>query len=374
MYHFKILTEVDSNQWNKQLQRTNYSTFFQTSYYLNSNSKEYFPVFIYVLDNDNVVGQLGLRIIRTVVRYSSPAFRKLMHFVSGITSRGIWLDGPVIHASDGNTRLEILQIMIEAIKFVADKYNLVHIEGYTPGCDLSIDDDYKSLLSKNNIIVQENYVTFILDMKKTIDAIWSNLPKRLKQDINRAKRRNISVKELDNYDDLDQYLVLAQEWAQTKGIVNSTPMEEKENLWINYKNGIEKFFLAYQDNELVSGLRVVFFNGIVQPNEVISSYSKPTSLGGTLLTWTSIEWAKSVNAIAYDFTGGQKEKSQNYSNTNEENTKNSLLYYKSKWGGQEQHQFNLITVRKNMTYKIYLILFSIARNYHNLKMRQNKNK
>ncbi|GBL40921.1 hypothetical protein EMGBD3_02890 [Nitrosarchaeum sp.] len=306
MYTFKILTSVDSSMWNNDLTKSNYATFFQTTNYLNSNSKDHFPVFIYVLDqDDNVMGQLGLRIIKTVVRYSSPFFRRLLHLISSITSRGIWLDGPIIHTNDKNTRLEILQKMMEAIKVVSDKYDLVHIEGYTPGYDLMIDDNYKKILSKNNFIIQD-YVTFILDMKKNIDDIWSDLPKRLKQDINRAKRRNISIKQLEIYDDLKQYLILAQEWATTKGIVNSTPIEDIESLWADHKSEMSKFFLAYQDNELISGLQVIFFNRIVQPNEVISSYSKPTSLGGTLLTWTSIEWAKTVNASVYDFTGGKK--------------------------------------------------------------------
>ena len=108
-------------------------------------------LFLYILDKDeNIVGQLGLRIIKTVVRYSSPFFRRLLHLISSITSRGIWLDGPIIHSNDKNIRLEILQKMMEAINVVADKYDLVHIEGYTSGYDTLIDDNYKDVLSKNN--------------------------------------------------------------------------------------------------------------------------------------------------------------------------------------------------------------------------------
>ncbi len=358
------------SDWNNNLLKSKSATFFQSTDYLNSNSKDYFPVFIYIFDQDgNVVGQLGIRIIKTVVRYSSPFFRKLLHLISKITSRGIWLDGPIIHPNDKNMRLEILQKMIEAIKFVAEQYNLVHIEGYTPGYDLEIDNIYKQIFSKNNFIIQD-YVTFILEMNKNIDDIWFNLPKRLKQDINRAKRRNIIVKELEKYDDLKQYLFLAQKWASTKGIVNSTPVEDIENLWLENERKISKFFLAYHDNELISGLRVVFFNRIIQPSEVISSYSQRTSLGGTLLTWASIEWAKSVNALAYDFTGGKKEKLQHNSTINNENNKNSLLYYKSKWSGEKISQYNLIIIRKKLHYKIYLILFSIVRKYHNLRMKK----
>lgn len=370
LYTFKILDKVDSMTWNDELTKSNYATFFQTTNYLNSNSNDYFPVFIYILDqDDNIVGQLGLRIIKTVVRYSSPFFRRLLHIISSITSRGIWLDGPIIYTNDKNIQLKILQKMLEAVKIVSTKYNLVHIEGYTPGYKLLIDNNYKKMLVENNFIIQ-NYVTFILDIKKNIDDIWSNLPKRLKQDINRAKRRNITVKQLENYDDLKQYLVLAQQWATTKGIVNLTPIEDVERLWTEHKNEISKFFLAFQDDELISGLHVVFFNKIVQPQEVISSYSKPTSLGGTLLTWTSIEWAKTVNALIYDFTGGKKEIVQN--NSDDKNNINSLLYYKSKWGGDEYMHYNIIHISKKYHYVLYKILFNMVRSYHTFKSKNSK--
>ncbi|GBL40922.1 hypothetical protein EMGBD3_02900 [Nitrosarchaeum sp.] len=37
-------------------------------------------------------------------------------------------------------------------------------------------------------------------------------------------------------------------------------------------------------------------------------------------------------------------------------------------------QYNLIIIRKKLYYKIYQILFSIVRKYHNLRMKQNKYK
>lgn len=367
-YRFKIEDVTNEQEWNDNLKKSQYSTYFQSTNYLKSSSEDFFPVFIWVFENENVVGQLGLRIIKTTVRYSSPLLRKMTRLISSISSRAIWLDGPIIHVSDKNAKLEILQEIINAIKIIQEKYKLVHIEGYTPGYDLSIDNEYKKILSSNNFIIQDNYVTFILNMKKNINEIWDNMPKRLKQDINRAKRRNVIVKELVSYDELNQYIVLSEEWAKTKGIVNSTPIGEIKNFWEAFEKGVEKFFLAYQDNSLISGLRVVFFNNIVQPAEVISSYSKPTSLGGSLLTWASIEWAKSVNAEIYDFTGGKKSNSQEGA----KNDIDSLLYYKSKWGGEELPQCNLLFIRKKFSYKLYLLLFNLVRKYHGFKMNRYK--
>ena len=67
MYKTKISTEINSNDWNSELKKSNYSTYLQTAEYLNINSNENtFPIFISVLDEKNaVVGQLGLLIIKT---------------------------------------------------------------------------------------------------------------------------------------------------------------------------------------------------------------------------------------------------------------------------------------------------------------------
>ena len=66
MYDIKIVTDVVAKEWNSDLSKSNYSTYFQTSEYLQPNSTVgYFPVFVYVVDqNNNVVGQLGIQIIK----------------------------------------------------------------------------------------------------------------------------------------------------------------------------------------------------------------------------------------------------------------------------------------------------------------------
>ena len=55
---------------------------------------------------------------------------------------------------------------------------------------------------------------------------------------------------------------------------------------------MERFFLAYKDDKLISAVRIVCFNGIAYANFVVSSDSESTNLGGSYLTWYTIEWAK----------------------------------------------------------------------------------
>ena len=102
MYKTKISTEINSNDWNSELKKSNYSTYLQTVEYLNINSNENtFPIFISVLDEKNaVVGQLGLLIIKTSAQYGSALFQKLSKIISVVSTRGIWQYGPTIHTEN----------------------------------------------------------------------------------------------------------------------------------------------------------------------------------------------------------------------------------------------------------------------------------
>lgn len=364
MYTYKIETRADP-EWNKNLLKSVSANFFQSNEYLSSNSKEFFPVFISVLDKDgNVVGQLGLTVIKSTVLYSSSSFRSLLHLIAKITTRGIWLYGPIIHSDNKQERSKILQTVIKANDEVCKKYDLVFIEGYTPPYDSLIDDDYMQQFANNNYGIQD-VVTFIADMTKPLDEIWNIVSKKTRGDVNRAKRRNIIVKELQSYDDLKEYLILHNTWAKTKGLELADPFQDIEKLWNNHKMGVEKFFLAYQDGELISAIRLTCFNDIVYTHFVLSSYSESTSLGGTLLTWSALEWAKNSGMKLYDFSGGPKLQ-------NDEQNGNSLLFYKKKWGGDEYIHYSLVKAPKKYHYSLYKLLFGLIRSYHNFKGKRYK--
>ena len=113
MYKIRICMEVDSNNWNSDLKKSNYSTYLQTVENLKINSNENtFPVFISILDEkDAVVGQLGMLIIKTSVQYGSTLFQKLSKMASRISTRGVWLYGPIIHTENKMERIEILRMI-----------------------------------------------------------------------------------------------------------------------------------------------------------------------------------------------------------------------------------------------------------------------
>ena len=371
MYKVEIIENISKEEWNQNLIKSSYSTHYQTFEYIEGNDKtEYFPIFIQVIDeNENIVGQLGMQIVKTSILYSSPLLRKFLKLISSVTTRGVWVYGPIIHTQDKKQRLEILQNILNANNTIIDKYGLVVLEGFSPPLDNLIDKNYLKLFLDNGYKISK-FVTYITDLSKTVDDIWSKVQKYTKVNVKRAVKRDITTKELETFEEIEQVINLHQKWAETKGLGIINQQKQTENLWIKHNSGIEKIFLAFKENQLISSISLSYFNKIVIPTQVLNSYSKATSLGGPALTWKVITWAKELNMKIYDITGGALIEENG---TDPDNT-SPLTHYKRKWGGEEKIYYNFLKPGKKIKYKLYLNMFQILRIYHNWIGRTRPNK
>jgi len=366
MYKIRICIEVDSNNWNSDLKKSNYSTYLQTVENLKINSNENtFPVFISILDEkDSVVGQLGMLIIKTSVQYGSTLFQKLSKMASRISTRGVWLYGPIIHTENKMQRIEILRMILKANNEIVDKYNLVFIEGYSPPLDISLCDNEIKEYRKDGYH-SKKYVTFITDLKKPIEEIWKNVQKYTKKNVNRSAKRGVVVKELKTFEESKQVISLFQKWGKAKGIVVSDPEQQLKKFWERQNSGLEKTFLAFKEQQLVSSITVSYFNNVVIPVQVLNSYSSiARNLGGPALTWYAIKWAKEFKFAIYDITGGPL-----LSESDLVNDKHgmSAIHYKKKWGGKQYTHYYFIKINKKSSYVIYKKLFKMLQWYHNRK-------
>ena len=364
MYKTKISTEINSNDWNSELKKSNYSTYLQTAEYLNINSNENtFPIFISVLDEKNaVVGQLGLLIIKTSVQYGGALFQKLSKIISGVSTRGIWQYGPTIHTENKMEKKEILRMILKANNEIIKKYNLVFIEGYSAPLDVSLCDEEIKEYEKYGYNTKK-FVAFLTDLKKPIEEIWKNVQQYAKKNVNRAAKRGVTIKELKTFEDSKQAISLFQKWGKTKGLIISDPEQQLKKFWDRQNSGFEKTFLAFKEEQLVSSITISHFNNIVVPIQVLNSYSSiARNLGGPALTWYAIKWSKEFKFGIYDITGGP------LLPENEQDDKKrpfSLIHYKKKWGGKQYIHYHFIKINKKSSYMIYKKLFKILKWYHN---------
>ena len=365
MYKTKISTEINSNDWNSELKKSNYSTYLQTVEYLNINSNENtFPIFISILDEkDVVVGQLGMLIIKTSVQYGSTLFQKLSKISSRISTRGVWLYGPTIHTENKMEKKEILRMILKANNEIIKKYNLVFIEGYSAPLDVSLCDEEIKEYEKYGYNTKK-YVAFLTDLKKPIEEIWKNVQQYAKKNVNRAAKRGVTIKELKTFEDSKQAISLFQKWGKTKGLIISDPEQQLKKFWDRQNSGFEKTFLAFKEEQLVSSITISHFNNIVVPIQVLNSYSSiARNLGGPALTWYAIKWSKEFKFAIYDITGGPllPENEQ----VNDKKRPFSLIHYKKKWGGKQYIHYHFIKINKKYSYMIYKKLFKILKWYHN---------
>jgi hypothetical protein len=365
MYKTKISTEINSNDWNSELKKSNYSTYLQTVEYLNINSNENtFPIFISILDEkDVVVGQLGMLIIKTSVQYGSTLFQKLSKISSRISTRGVWLYGPTIHTENKMEKKEILRMILKANNEIIKKYNLVFIEGYSAPLDVSLCDEEIKEYEKYGYNTKK-FVAFLTDLKKPIEEIWKNVQLYAKKNVNRAAKRGVTIKELKTFEDSKQAISLFQKWGKTKGLIISDPEQQLKKFWDRQNSGFEKTFLAFKEEQLVSSITISHFNNIVVPIQVLNSYSSiARNLGGPALTWYAIKWSKEFKFAIYDITGGPllPENEQ----VNDKKRPFSLIHYKKKWGGKQYIHYHFIKINKKYSYMIYKKLFKILKWYHN---------
>jgi len=364
LYSCKILKQVEPKEWNQNLLQSDYSTFFQTHEYLNSKDPNKFPKFILVTNEKNeIVGQLGVIITKVRSGYSTKFLKQVTKIASKLGSRGSWVSGPIIFSDQKETRLEILHLIINALDKIAQENNLMIIDGYSSPLDLLIDKDYKEQFRKNGYKI-ENFVTLMSSLHQSIDDLWSKVKKSARNDVTKAKRENITVKEINDKIDLINYKKLTQKWAKTKGIeINSIDIGVD---WGYLKSGIQKFFLAYRKNDILAGLKIGVFNKIAYTNQVLNSYSKAGNVAGPLLSWYAIEWAKKEGINTYDFSGGEASPKNVADQQRYDEQWKNLFAYKRKWGGEEFPYYHFIKITNKERYKLFRILTKpdwIVRNY-----------
>ena len=373
MYNYKISKQIDPKNWNSQLKNSDYATFFQTFEHLDSflNPGESFPIFIQVFDDNNSIkAQLGLIIWESVKGSSSEQMNSLLNLFSKYSKRGSWVGGPIIFDQVQITRIKILLIILDALDEITKKYNLTILDGYSPVQDFQIDNGYLNEFKTRDFQI-ENFFSFVTDLEQPLEKIWDLIHNSTQRDVRKAGKRNIRVKELETFEELEEYFSLNKTWAKTKGMISKDFSSiSKKKYFESILQGIEKIFLSYDGDELVAGHRLGCFNKIIYSHKVTNSYSKPTSIGGPILTWHAIEWAKENDFKFYDFSGGEMPPNDPAKLETYEKKWKSLLDYKRKWGGKEIPYYHFVRIKNDKNYKFVKMLSKIDLFYRESKRKR----
>jgi hypothetical protein len=364
---YKILSHVEPEEWNNRLATCDYSTFFQTAEFLSKKDLDRYPIFIYIYDDtETIQGQLGLIISKSRSGHSTKILKKITKIASKIGGRGSWTSGPIIYSKNKDTRIKVLQTIFLALDEVVSKHKLMILDGYTPPQDLDVDERYLNEFKKYGF-KQQNFLTLASDLHEDIGIFWKKIKKNARNEVVKARREGITIKEITTKEELKNYKVLTKKWAKTKGIdITKSDTEKIEIDWLFLKSGIQKFFLAYRQQEILAGLRIGCFNKIAYTHQVLNAYSEIGNTAGPLLTWHAIEWAKNNDMKVYDFSGGEAPPSNKKDLKKYTKQWESLFAYKRKWSGDEISYYHFIKITNKERYKLFRILSkpdTFVRNY-----------
>ena len=126
---------------------------------------------------------------------------------SKIGGRGSWTSGPIIHSNDKSIRTKVIQTLFLALDKVVQDHNLMILDGYTPPQDFDVDQTYLTEFEKNGF-KKENFLTLASNLDEDLETFWKKIKKSARNDVTKAKRENIEVKEISTKEELRNYKYL----------------------------------------------------------------------------------------------------------------------------------------------------------------------
>ncbi len=135
-------------------------------------------------------------------------------------------------------------------------------------------------------IVEPTY-NYIFDLSGGLDRIWSNIKRKTRQDIQRAERRGLLVREGNKEDILNIYELLVERYAEQRKKVK-VPKEYLLEIYELFHPSNLRVFIVEHRKEVITGSIDVYFEG-----KVISwiGNTKAIEHANDLLTWECIKWA-----------------------------------------------------------------------------------
>jgi lipid II:glycine glycyltransferase (peptidoglycan interpeptide bridge formation enzyme) len=154
----------------------------------------------------------------------------------------------------------------------------------------------------------------------------------VRKNIQRSQKRNVEVYEMQS-SDLPYYFEMIKETKQKEG--SKVKYEDFENLWNLLSSVGMTGFVAYKEKQLVGGILISSFNGLINEWGVARSKfdTEKKLYSQDYIKWKIIEWGIGKGCKYFDLTGV---------NPNPKSSKEKgILRFKKKFGGK-MAEYNVI--------------------------------
>ncbi|MGZ6279562.1 MAG: lipid II:glycine glycyltransferase FemX, partial [Ktedonobacteraceae bacterium] len=150
----------------------------------------------------------------------------------------------------------------------------------------------QALSRRNDLVEEQLYVRWLLQLTSDSDALWSNLRKPVQHQIKKSQKLGVQIRLASNREEMDYYYRLHLQTRCKKHGMPAQPQAFFFDLWDTFaEQGTVKLLLAeYQGNVIAS--MILFASGTTVRYAYGASNDQYLHLApNNLLLWTAISWA-----------------------------------------------------------------------------------
>jgi serine/alanine adding enzyme len=300
----RIVRQIDPAEWGRFVENHPNGNIFQSPemFQVYSETENYEPVFLGAVDARGTVMGTLLAVVQ----------REFTRPFGALTARSVIWGGPLVKDDDPG----ILGEMLNEYEKVTKKRAL-----YSQFRNLW---DVRAMLRVfgDHGYDFEEHLNIFVDLTKTEDQLWSEVHQKRRNEIRRAARGGVRVKELEEKNDIHQlYAILSEVYEHAR-----LPFAHKSmfmSAWdILRKNNMLKYFGAVWEGQLIGVICILCYRDTIIDWYAGSLRSHLSKYPNDLLPWEVFKWGKTQGYSKFDF-GGAGRPGQEY----------GVRDYKKKFGG-----------------------------------------
>lgn len=302
----RISIDLNKEWINEFIARQSKSNIFQAPemYQVYKNTKNYEPVFLSVVNNDNEILGILLAVIQ----------KEHSGLAGNFSARSIIWGGPLVKDDNPNVLAFILKEYTKIIKRKAI---------YTQFRNFWNWSDHEKQIFEKYGLKYEPHLDILIDLTKSEDELLNELHKGRRKNIRRAARIPLKFEEIESNVEFDQCIqLIKQTYKRVK-----LPCPDRSYFYdtadsLKKMNGLKAFALKYHD-KIISTRFVLCYNKLIYDWYAGTDEHFLDKYPNDYLPWKVIQWAKENGYNTFDFGGAGKP-----------NEKYGVRDYKLKFGGE----------------------------------------
>lgn len=295
--------ELDKQKWAEFVYNHPLGNIYQTPYFskIYKNTKNYQPINIIIKKDEEIVGVL----LAVIINEGSGIKRN-------ITSRSILIGGPLAKKND---EIIIKRLLIEYEKYIGKKVIYTEIREIF---NLPYNKTIRELNYK-----AERRINILINLKPCEDILWQEVHSKRKNEIRKAAKKGVIVKEFNDVNTLkESYLILKEVYSRAK-----LPFADisyfMESRGVLGSERMLRFWGAFLNEILIGTMYTLCYRDRVIDWYAGSKYEHYNKNPNDILPWEVIKSLKQEGFKIFDFGGAGKP-----------NIPYGVRDYKKKFGGE----------------------------------------